>query len=319
MKKRSDERLEEMLTSYCKAAPQQSFVYDPAARKEKSIPFRRMNRTLAAAASLVLISALSLTVYFLFGNKHDTPFAVAPSSQSVITPSSPTGESDSDPTGEHDPTEPTEARSGLQKLIDALFPKPSQDTTGTSDPNTTPNKKSTKPDTVKPTAPSSNGNTTPSPTQYNHGQSKTDPTDMPTEPDENPPVQPTEPPADPPCNEEPTDDPDDPWWWEPEIPTEGDVELPWLGPITVTVYIDSDIVSDDSRVFCKVYDQSGTRLGSSDLYDSSHMAELFERGEIMTRVSYETPDDLITSSGYYLFVFYDRNGKVMAQTQKYID
>lgn len=323
MKKLSDERLEEMLTSYCKDAPEQTFVYDPERKKEKIVPFVRYRRAAAAAASLVLVSVLSLTVYFLFGNKPNTPIAAAPSSQSDITPSAPTGESGGDPIGEDAPTQPTEAHSGLQKLMDALFPKPSQESNGSDRSASSPNNKNTDEKNNKPTTTPSGGVKKPNPTENTNGTPTLDPTTpyfvTPTQTHIDP--QPTEPPADPPWSDDPAQPPvDDPW--DPETPTEGggDVELPWDDePIYINVYIDTDIVRDYSYVYCKVYDNNGTRLGSADLYDDSHIAVLFERWKAKTRINYEVPEGLITQSGYYNFVFYDNNGKVLTQTQEYID
>ena len=323
MKKISDERLEEMLTSYCKDSPEQSFVYDPAAKTDKAIPFWGAHRALAAAASLVLVSALSLTVYFLFGNKPDAPFAVAPSSQSVITPSAPAGESDGDISTENDLTQPTEERSGLQRIMDALFPKPSQESNGSDRSASSPNNKNTAEKNNKPTTTPSGGVKKPNPTENTNGTPTLDPTTpyfvTPTQTHNDP--QPTEPPADPPWSDDPTQPPvDDPW--DPETPTEGggDVELPRDDePIYINVYIDTDIVRDYSYVYCKVYDNNGTRMGSADLYDDSHIAVLFERWKAKTRINYEVPEGLITQSGYYNFVFYDNNGKVLTQTQEYID
>ena len=68
MKNLSDEKLEKLLTDYCEAQPEQSFVYDPDREGEKIIPFVRYRKQLVAAASLVLVSVLSLTVDFLLGN-----------------------------------------------------------------------------------------------------------------------------------------------------------------------------------------------------------------------------------------------------------
>ena len=69
MKNLSDDRLEKMLTDYMEAEPQQSFVYDPDRKEEKIIPFARYRKQLAAVASLVLVSVLSLVLYFSIGNK----------------------------------------------------------------------------------------------------------------------------------------------------------------------------------------------------------------------------------------------------------
>ena len=62
-----------MLTNYCEADSQQTFTFDPEKKSEKIIPFVRFRKQLIAAASLVLVSVLSLIIYFSFGNINNTP------------------------------------------------------------------------------------------------------------------------------------------------------------------------------------------------------------------------------------------------------
>ena len=79
MSKISEERLDQMLTSLCKAEPEQPFVYRPQEDERPAVvPFYRRYCGLAAAAVLVFISVVSLTVFFLFGNKPTAPVPVAP-------------------------------------------------------------------------------------------------------------------------------------------------------------------------------------------------------------------------------------------------
>ena len=69
MKLWSDERLDQMLSEYCSASPEQSFVYDPDRKQAAVIPFWNSRKILATAASLVFVSLLSVLLYFSFGNK----------------------------------------------------------------------------------------------------------------------------------------------------------------------------------------------------------------------------------------------------------
>ena len=332
MKKISDERLDQLLTEYCEADGQQSFTFHPDEKREKIIPFARINRTVLAAASLVLVSVLSLTVYFLFGNKNHTPVPVAPSPYSVITPSSPTGESD-DPSGQPDPAAPTEPKSGLQQIMDWLFPKPTtasgtpnravSPTEEKTDPTAPSTKETTKPDSsVKPTEKKSSDSTEPRywqpPTQSGDpmGSGYTKPTRAP---------EPTVP-CDPPSND-PTEGSPDPWSpeetsspWDNEPgyvdPTEGGGTMAAPSP-EIYAYIDSASMDNVTHVYCKVYDSSGRRLGSPELFDSTHIAYILDISQSCASLLYEAPRDVITQPGYYSFVFYDQNGRVLAQVQEY--
>lgn len=320
MKKISDERLDQLLTEYCEADGQQSFTFHPDEKSEKIIPFARINRTVLAAASLVLVSVLSLTVYFLFRNKNHAPVPVAPSPQSVTTPSAPTGESGGDLPGQQDGSAPTEPKSGLQQIMDWLLPKP---TTAAGTPNqitfpTEKNNNPTTPSTKETTKPGSSVK----PTEKSFSNPTEKPSANPTEKPIGTPTQVPEPtiPCAPPSN-------DDPEPWTPEetappgdnepgcvIPTEGGGMM--KSP-DIFVYIDSALMDNYTRVYCKVYDSSGGRLGSSTLYDSSHMASVLNIGSQHASVVYEVPDGVVTQPGYYNYVFYDQHGRLLAQVQEY--
>ena len=321
-KKISDDRLDQLLTEYCEADGQQSFTFHPDEKREKIIPFARINRTALAAASLVLVSVLSLTVYFFFGNKNRTPVPVASSPQSVTTPSTPTGES-GDPLGQQTPSAPTEPRSGLQQIMDWLFPKPTT-ATGMPTSSTAPTEKNTK-SIVLSSKETTKSDTTHKPTEMGAF--------VPTEsaPRSTEPPHPTEP-CDPPSND-PTEHVPDPWEptegdpnegdspaHEPEIvpPTE-DGGMEAAPPTEINASFDASLTDDVTHVYCKVYDDSGRRLGSSDLYDRSHRADVLDAGSRYASVVYEVPDGVLTRPGYYNYVFYDRNGRMLAQVQGYWD
>ncbi|MBQ3265813.1 MAG: hypothetical protein IJH07_08565 [Ruminococcus sp.] len=342
MKNISDERLEKMLTNYCEADCGQSFVYDPDRRKPKIIPFARFRRTAVAAASLVLISVLSLTVYFLFGNKISTPIAVAPLSQGAATPSAP-ADTGGGGTQEQEGAAPTEGKNFFSEIIDWLFPKATESsstaptvTSPTNSANVPPTEqageKTTEPAHVPPTQPV-HVPSTEKPTESAHVPltEPITPTQKPTTayvpPTQPPYVPPTEP-NDPPCNDDPTEG--EPYWYE---PTEysGEVEYPGYEPPTegggtmsadppnVCAIIDSSLLDGNARVYCKVYSSSGKRLGSANLYDGSHSVSVSVISSRQTQLNYEIPDDLITYNDYYLFVFYDGSGRMLSQVQQYIE
>ncbi|MBQ3298981.1 MAG: hypothetical protein IJG99_01630 [Ruminococcus sp.] len=322
MKKLSDERLEQMLSAYCEADPQQTFTFHPEETRKKLIPFAGFNRVATAAASLVLVSVLSLTVYFLVGYNISTPFAVAPSPQSVTTPSTPTGESDSDPN--HPVPEPTQPKSLWKNIVDFLFPQPTENNS-TANNRTSPTETNRKPTA----APSATEAAKPTPTQKAGEKATEKPYVQPTE---HQPIRPTEKspdptvPIDPPSDDPtegsshsgapvPTDPPgegDEPWLIP---PTEGSIEI--NVPVEVYARIDSGLMSGVTGVYCKVYG-GDSLIGSSDLYDSSHSAYILDSALGQIEVLYEIPEGLINSVGKYIFVFYDQNGNELARVKEYV-
>lgn len=328
MKKISDERLEKMLTAYCEAATEQTFTFDPEKKSEKLVPFVRYRKQLIAAASLVLVSVLSLIIYFSFGNINNTPLTVAPSRHKIITPSSTEGGGGGDP-DQQDGAAPTESKSVLERVRDFFLPDSSDDTEpSSSEHNGTSS-------AVLPTEQKS-GSSDRSPSRRNPSAvpSATQPSDLPdaptpkateaddptpitepaTEPDPPPYVPPTIP-IEPPWNDpEPTDPPGE--GDEPGLitPTEGGVMT--RPPVEVMARIKPDRMEGVTAVYCKVYSEYGF-IGSEDLYDRSHQAEILDTSSQYTEVLYETPDGLIFRPGFYTFVFYDQNGNELAQWQDY--
>ena len=129
MDRMTDDRLEKLLAEYYESEPSETLTYRPEeAKKPVPITPLRMKR-IAAAASLVLVTALSVGLYFFFGNK-SAPLLPAPSSQSAA-PSELREESGGDILEQ--PTEitaPTESPSPISELIGSLFPKPSEAASG---------------------------------------------------------------------------------------------------------------------------------------------------------------------------------------------
>lgn len=341
MKNISDERLEEMLTEYCEADSEQSFVYDPDRKREKVIPFARINRITATAAGLVFVSVLSLIVYFSLGNKIGTPIAVAPSHQGAITPSAPVEGSGGDSPEQSDEggnNAPTESRSGLLRFFEDLTRQPTESDSSaakdhTTDPTTpsfidrlklflTP--KATEKPSVDPTE------KTPFPTEKKPSsteivpptEKKPSPTEQiheppqPTVPHDPPSIDPTESGPETPTHPDEGSSPGDEPGYEPPTEGGGMMETP---PPDIYAYIDSSLLDDNTHVYCKIYNGSGKRLGSADLYDGTHSVFVSAISGRRTQLVYEIPDDLITQMDYYLFVFYDDSGRMLTQVQQYID
>lgn len=323
MKKISDERLEKMLTNYCEADSQQTFTFDPERKREKIIPFVRFRKQLIAAASLVLVSVLSLIIYFSFGNINNTPLTVAPSQHKLITPSSTEGGGGGDP-DQQDGASQNGSKSLLERIHDFFFPEASEESGASSE-------RGGSSAAVSPTE-QGNGSAGRSPSRRNPSTipNATQPSDQSLDP----PPKATEAGASTPITE-PTTEPDtppyvpptvpiDPPWSDPE-PTEGDEPgfiPPSEGgvmtgaPVEVYVRFDSSLMAGVTGVYCKVYSYDNL-IGSSDLYDRSHQAEILDTSSQYTEVLYETPDGLIFRPGFYTFVFYDQNGNELAQWQDY--
>ena len=323
MKKISDERLEKMLTNYCEADSQQTFTFDPEKKSEKIVPFVRFRKQLIAAASLVLVSVLSLIIYFSFGNINNTPLTVAPSQHKLITPSSTEGGGD-DP-DQQDGADQNGSKSLFQRIHDSFFPEASEESGASSE-------RGGSSAAVSPTE-QGNGSAGRSPSRRNPSTipSATQPSDQSLDP----PPKATEAGASTPITE-PTTEPDtppyipptepiDPPWNDPE-PTEGDepgLIPPSEGgvmtgaPVEVYARFDSSLMVGVTGVYCKVYSYDNL-IGSSDLYDRSHSADILDSASGKTDVLYETPEGLIRSVGEYVFVFYDQNGNELAQVNEFI-
>ena len=213
MKKISDERLDKMLTVYCEADCEQTFTYDPEKKREKIVPFVHYRKQLIAAASLVLVSVLSLILYFSFGNINNTPLTVAPSQHKLITPSSTEGGGGGDP-DRQDNTAPTESKSFLQRIHDFFFPDDAEDASNGTSPTEKGSASADNPSLRRnpSTIPSATQPSDPpidDPPKATEAGDPTPITETPTEPDDPPYVPPTIP-MDPPWyNPEPTDPPDE--------------------------------------------------------------------------------------------------------------
>lgn len=287
MSKISEERLDQMLTSLCKAEPEQPFVYRPQEDERPAVvPFYRRYRGLAAAAVLVFVSVVSLTVFFLFGNKPTAPVPVAPAPHGTNPSVSETAGSQDAPGGSQSPQQSSQGRGE-----DVTSPTSSRSSSTVN--RRTPTSKATSPPAAA-TEPTG----APEPTE------RVKPTEKPVFP-----TVPMDPPWDDPTDgDEPGLDP----------PTEngGMQEVP---PVEFYASFDADRLPDDRMIYCKVYDWRGRRLGDRDLYSSEHAAsiEYIKNGTVLVR--YLTPEGLIVMDGSYSYVFYDSSGAILAQGQDYVE
>ena len=320
MKRLTDEQLDRMLSDYCKAESEDAFVYSPEKGKKAAVVPFWADRRVLAAASLVLVSALSVSIYFLIGNKIDTPIVVLPSAQSTDASTENGGgrvreggavASTEAPGG--DTSETTSG--GLLDMIESFFRNPD----GRSETTATEPSGGTR-RTPSRTNPTTANGSQQSPTQ-NGGQGAlpfgppkpiSDPTSSPAPSPTSAPVSdPTEY-CDPPWNEEPTDPPD----VDIPVPTEGGE--PMFEPITAvfTGSFDRSLIGNSGAVYCKVFDNNGVRQGSADLYDASHLASVTGQSGGTTTAVYELT---VYDEGFYNYVFYNEYGKRLCQGQLYVE
>lgn len=303
-------------------------------QKPAAVPFWRMPRYIAMAATLVLVSALSIALFLSMGSK--PPVAVKPGSgadtteivwstdehgATVATEVIVVPDGNTDQGG----ISPTEPKSGLARLIKDIFgiPDNTSPTTATgsgrgrinSDAKTDPTEKGR-------TNPTERSGTTTKPGSTEGGKPSVTPTEAaydpeplndPTEsPAPRPTTAPTEaqlmpPTATPWFPEDPTelcgDDPTQP----PAQPTE-----PPSYPRTISVRLNRNFsgVTEDSTVYVSVYDSDGNRLGDSDPFASQHIAQI-SVGPIYVTVSY-TPGDILPQDGSYRYEVYNDRGKTLA-------
>ena len=279
----------------------------PETEEEKpaAIPWWR-SRSVIAAASLVLVSALSLLLYLSFGVKPPVEVKSSDYATEIVWSTDengetvateiviiPEGETRSDGTYQNG-TQPTEAKSDIERLIEEIF--------GTGDTSAT-----------TPTGNGRGGRTNPT-TKTNPTDGKTNPSqsdDTPTQGDK--PEVPTQPPDEP----EPvalTESPDDP-----PDPTEPPPDMPWEPVYTDTIYDTVYIgeIPDGSVIYCWLYDDNThRRMYEYDAYTEMFYAEVTPLGDGYASLRY-TPKahgvDL-PYAGHYQYLWYlsydgSRNGR----------
>ena len=220
-------------------------IPDTVKNQPKALPIRRY----VTAASIVLVIALGISVYFLFGNKSPISIAPTPKTDSTesVTPSPSFSEIPTEAESQTDSTLPQgikrEAETQLSTdaqghAIIISAPPVTRESTATTPPKADASAQAPT-DAVLPPRETSPGNFIVKPA-------------APTQPN----VPPTTPPA-----TEPT-------------PTPAHDEEPQTAVIRVPAssieLIDSE--SDtESELYCCVYDSRGNPIGAGDLYDASHL------------------------------------------------
>lgn len=280
MKNISDDRLEKMLAEYCEAPCEASFAVDPERVSAKSNTPKRYYRQLAAAAAFVLITALSLTLYFLIGNKGQAPIAAAPTPPSTTIAPTDNIVENPRPTESVAPTDPTQ--------------KPT--VAPTQKPTVTPTQNSTQ----SVSAPVTPTESPAAPTQQ--------PTSAPIAPATTAPTQPTtEPPA-------PTTAPTVAPTTVPDKPA--DLSAVGYDGVIIDKVLSDEV--GESPIYCRIYTEDGELIGGDDPYSDEHIALRFDDdAEIMV---YYIPCDCLTLpySGTYCYEFYDDTGRTLCSGSEFL-
>lgn len=255
----------------------------PERKEKKAVPFWR-SRAMIAAASLVLVSALSILLYLSFGMKPPVEVKPYTHAASTVRPTYESGETAvtqtvTDGTTGMNETRPAEAEPESVQAIDRI--------SGTV--------------YVSPTATAPQSGTTPSP----YPSAK--PTTPGTKPNPTEAVQPTDRPYVPPTEEAqptepswntPTEQPWEPGWDYPtELPTENTDEPhnpPAKLPKRRILYasIPKDIIPSDGTVFCMLRTDDGAALGDYGEFSADRRMTLLAYGTKYTY--YYTVSDYIS-------------------------
>lgn len=278
----------------------------------QSQPFWRKPRFIALAASLVLVTALSISLFLSMGSK--PPIAVKsdfkPDSTQIVWSTDEYGATVATEVvvipgdGDRDGTQPTEKRSAIEQFFENIV--------GTDDRTT-------------PTAPSGqngassqNGRTPQSPSAAPQDPTAApspvtpDPTAAPRPIETDPPHEPeTAPPEEPPTTA--------PWERPPDEPTEPPV---YHATITSSIFKPTYGLGekDTIPVYCKILSTDKSVLyGDPDLYSEQHRAIITENNPGTLKFAY-TPADLgiLPADGKYYCEFYDENGRRLRYGTMYL-
>ena len=291
------------------------------AEKAKPLFIIKHARTLAAVASLVFVSVISIVLFL--SNDSVTPQIKPETQETKATISS--VQADYSTQKDEKPTKPSKTENKNQdntvkaptENYEEIEPPesehPQKPTTGSGD-----TEEPTQP--TKPTTPIG----PPKPTEPEVRPSSA-PTEAPTEPPQESPsepeyVEPTEGddwnPGNPGAPSDPLEpgNPDYPPTVKPTIkPTEDTISN-----VTFTATVNLSFVSGGQSVYCKVYDSNNRLIGDSNEYSYQHQAGFLSFTETTATLIYYMPNGLITKHGTYSYYFYTGDGEILHYGSKYI-
>lgn len=278
----TDKDLDKMLEQYCAAEPDTSFEYKPSHRRAGPVASSK-NRLLAAAAAIALISAVGIGAYTMFGNRFDVSTAI-------------------------EPMLPTAAA----KMTESKDPTENDSAVIATEPHTSaPATEATQTASLRDASAVGSQNTSNTVIVYQINEVEIPADQSVTESVSAPTPQPTVISTEAPTQHltEPVD--------EPTLtrPTESDIQ-----PVGVSFsgVVDSSMLTGSGNVYSRIFDDRGRLLGDSDAYSPDRLAVIVEQDGDSASVQYTVPEDLLYKEGYYNIVFYNEDGKRLAQGQLYI-
>lgn len=254
-------------------------------RETAAVPFWRKPRFIATAASILLVTALSVGLYLSFGT--GSPVPVKPSATGSVqsTDADASEFSDTSTGGDRqDNTEPTEQKSAFDRIVERIYD--SRHNTSPTTSTGSDRRGRTSPTTKA--SPTESGRRNPSqkpgPSGGNKPAATTAPIVPATEPGVTPtekPIPPTEKPVSPTASPtvRPTErQPYEPWYPPTEMPWEQPTESPWEQPTrpqepihhnpkrrVLYVSIPQEEVPSDGNIYCRLT-VDGEVLGDDDPY-----------------------------------------------------
>lgn len=316
MNRISDEKLEKLLSDYYDSEPPVTLSFRRGSdRAPAAVPIARYKRIAATAVSLVIVTLLSVALYFFSGNKIDHAMIPAVSPQSTAPSEQGRGYgSQADDGTLPDGTLSVPENDTVRQLRDGVI-SPVDGQGNDSDMSATP-QGADKPSASGSQQGSGNGTKpiSPSATEPPAKPSVTDPTAAPVTPS------PTRPPHVPPTESHHHY----PLPWEPVEPTESGDDPP--EPIEYPTqpepknYCYGYFDYDGGALYCWIEDENGSRMGDSDLFSAEHLAEIiysYDNGYVLARWS-PNEHGIRPSSGYHRYGFVDEYGNTQFEDYVYI-
>ena len=278
------------------------------AEKTKPLFIIKHARTLAAVASLVFVSVISIVLFL--SNDSVTPQIEPDTQETKATISSVQADYSTQSSENETKTEnkkqdnkvknPTENSEAIEPPENENPQKPTTGSGDTEDPTkpTTPigPTKPTEPEFVEPTEPEWDNPTEPECPEPTEGDNWYP--GAPGAPDD--PLKPG--------------DPDDPPTVKPTVkPTEDTISN-----VTFTATVNLSFVSGGQTVYCKVYDSNNRLIGDSNEYSYQHQAGFLSFTDTTATLIYYMPNGLITTHGTYSYYFYTGDGEILYYNTKYI-
>lgn len=295
MNKITDEQLDARLSAYHEIEPTRfpAFVPSKAAKPSPVLPFRNP-RMMATAASIVLVTILGISVYFLLGNK--SPISVANNESPVAAEGTTAGTAFTDAPSVAAVADSTESAGTDRPTSTAATSPATQPATNGSGIVTAPTRSYDAPiNASNAVLPTSAANTAPDSPPDELGSSETrSPAPKPTDHSEVPTAAP--------ITEEPT---------QPDTP-----DIKTLRLVLPFTEITAESDESDATLFCCVYDSNGNPLGDSDLYSRSHLVGTKSDSYQSDGVVYSYAVDYDANQvpdNRFTYKVYLRNGKVILQ------